>query len=81
MKESAGQPPQPNFYGVMAGVVQLKRQIASERECWAALPTKIYRAFWIGQCSKADRLLVKESLGQAPKNLQGVLNRATQQGK
>ena len=29
-------------------------------------PKKVYKAFWIGQCRWASRLLVKDSAGQAP---------------
>ena len=70
MKESARQP-QKFSQGVLDRAVQLNKQVSGGKECWAGPPNKIYRAFSIGQCSKADRLLEKESVGQPPpkKNL------------
>ena len=31
-------------------------------------PKNIYRAFWLGQCSLADRLLVTQTAAEKPKN-------------
>ena len=86
MKGSAGQPPPLSITELQSALeraMQLGRQVSSERECWAAQPPKIYKTFWIGQCSWAKRLLVKQSAEQGPpsKKLQGVLYRAMQLGR
>ena len=59
--------PPKKLQGVLERTIQPGKQITSERECWVGPPIKrIYKALWIGQCSWASKLLVKESVGQLP---------------